>query len=296
VLTLRLGDSAVLVAPESGGAIAGWTRGPVRLLRMPRPDAVLHGDVHGMACFPLLPYANRIGQGQFDWDGRTYTLRRNLPGHPHSLHGVGWQRSWQIDALTDASIHMRLQYQPSDDGAKDWPFAFDAAQQIVLNEGGLRITLSLTNRHPTAVPAGLGLHPYFPRGTGASLRFDAAGVWLNDPTVMPRTHVAVPAAWDHASGQPIGSIALDNCFTNWPHRATITWDGHGIAIEADTLFHDLQVYTPPGEDFFCAEPVSHRPDAINTLRDHPGDPAGAADMRILACGESMAGSVLFRFI
>jgi aldose 1-epimerase len=286
MLTLRLGDSTVLVAPESGGAIAGWTRGPIRLLRTPLPDAVLRGDVHGMACFPLLPYANRIGQARFDWDGQTYHLRRNLPGHPHSLHGSGWQRPWQIEALSESSVSLRLQFHPSGGATEDWPFAFDAVQQISLNDIGLRITLSLTNRHATAVPAGLGLHPYFPRGTGAALRFDAAGVWLNDPTVLPLTYVAVPREWQHASGLTIGSLALDNCFTDWPHRASITWNGHGLAIEADALFSYLQVYTPPGEDFFCAEPVSHHPDAIN----RPGMPG----MHILASGESVGGSVLFR--
>ena len=31
------------------------------------------------------------------------------------------------------------------------------------------------------------------------------------------------------------------------------------------LFGHLIVYTPPGEDFFCVEPVSHMTDAINRM-------------------------------
>jgi len=42
----------------------------------------------------------------------------------------------------------------------------------------------------------------------------------------------------------------------------------------------LHIYAPPGEDFFCVEPVSHRPDALNAA-----DPA-AEGVRVLAPGKS----------
>ncbi|MDR3537891.1 MAG: aldose 1-epimerase [Acetobacteraceae bacterium] len=286
MITLRLKDCTLVVAPESGGATAGWTHGATRLLRMPLSAAVLHGDVHGMACFPLLPYANRIGQARFDWDGRPYQLRRNIPGQPHALHGVGWARPWQVEALTDTAIRLSLRHDPVGEAAADWPFAFTAEQRIALLPEGMRITLALTSAHDGPAPAGLGLHPYFPRGTGATLRFAADGVWRNDATVLPHERTAIPPEWDHAAGQAIGSTALDNCFTGWPRRAAMAWDTHKIAIEADVLFDHLQVYTPPGQDFFAVEPVSHAPDAIN----RPG-PDG---MRILAHGETLSGSVTFR--
>ncbi len=286
MITLRLNDATVVLAPESGAAVAGWTLGATRLLRMPLPAAVLHGDVHGMACFPLLPYANRVGQARFDWDGRTYQLRRNMPGQPHALHGVGWARPWQVEALTDTSIRLSLRHDPVGEAASDWPFAFTAEERIDLLPEGMRISLALTSRHATPAPAGLGLHPYFPRGTGATLRFAADGVWRSDATVLPRDHVAIPPEWDHSAGRVVGSVALDNCFTGWPRLASIAWDTHAIAIEADAPFDTLQVYTPPGQDFFAVEPVTHAPAALNR-RGQPG-------MRILANGETVSGSVLFR--
>lgn len=281
MLTLRLNEFTLVVAPESGAALAGWARGPVRLLRMPLVAAVLRGDVHGMGSFPLLPYANRIGQARFAWEGQHYAIRRNLPGHPHALHGVGWARPWQIEALSASSIDLSMQHEPDD----DWPFAFAASQQIELQPNGLRVTLSLTNRHTGPAPGGLGLHPYFPRGTGATLRFAAGGVWQNDATQLPRAHTSVPPDWDHVAGRPVGSVVLDNCFTAWPHQAILGWDTHSLAIEADALFDNLQVYTPPGQAFFAVEPVSHAPDAINR-----------GGMRALAPGETLRGSVIFRVI
>jgi aldose 1-epimerase len=319
VITLQCGNARALVAPDYGGAIAGWTIGPRRLFRMPLPAAVLLGDVHGMACFPLLPYANRIGNGQFVWQESRYDVRRNLPGHPHSLHGVGWQRPWQVAHLSDTDIELHLAFKPRPSTTDDWPFAFDATQQIALAEDGLRIGLRLTNRHGGPAPAGIGVHPYFPRGRAATLTFHADGVWQNDPTLLPRVHRALPQDWNHAAGRPVGSVVLDNCFTNWPCHASIAWDGYGVAIEADPVFSHLQVYTPRGEDFFCVEPVSHRPDAINDRTggepehreadaaaaaartasrglapDERADTVSTCSMTILQAGDSLEGSVLFR--
>lgn len=277
MITLTRGQGSVVVAPESGGAVAGWMHGPVRLLRMPLTEAVLQGDVHGMGYFPLLPYANRIGQGQFTWEGQRYQLRHNIPGHPHSLHGVGWARPWQIEALAEAAITLSLRHEPDD----DWPFAFEAEHRIELEPSGLRLSLSLTNRHAGPAPAGLGFHPYFPRGAGATLRFEAAQVWQTDASLLPSEKTAIPPDWDHRAGRPVGSLVLDNCFIGWPHRAEIAWPTHQLTIEADPLFGNLQVYTPPGQPFFAVEPVSHIPDEINR-----------GGMRALGTGQAITGSIL----
>lgn len=47
--------------------------------------------------------------------------------------------------------------------------------------------------------------------------------------------------------------------------------------------------TPPGTDFFCAEPVSHCTDAVDLAADGLGD----TGLRILAAGESLVATVHF---
>ena len=62
-----------------------------------------------------------------------------------------------------------------------------------------------------------------------------------------------------ARSRSVASEPLDNCFTGWNGEARIP----GPRIHADGIFGNLQVFTPAGADFFCVEPVSHVPDAIN---------------------------------
>src|SRR6185312_732531 len=215
MLMLRAGESSVVVAPEHGGSIVGWMHGRTPLLRRPAPDAIVSGDVRGFGCFPLVPFCNRIAHGRFAWQGRTYQLDRNFGDHPHAIHGVGWQDAWTVRRVSDSAATLCMVHDATGARAQRWPFAFAAEQHVALTEHGLSITLRITNHHPAPAPAGLGLHPYFPCAGVSELSFRAAGVWINDPSLLPVRHVAVPDDWDHATLRAVGSAALDNCFTDW---------------------------------------------------------------------------------
>jgi len=280
MLTLRAGESSVVLAPETGGALVGWTFSGAPVLRRALPEAIVQGNVRGLAGFPLLPFCNRIAWGRFRWDGLDYQLERNFGDHPHTIHGVGWQSGWTVESVSEAAASLGLQYHPD---PRRWPFAFAAALRFALTEQALHVTLRLTNRHSGPAPAGLGLHPYFPRSGFQDLRFRADGVWLSDANALPARHVPVPAEWDHSGGRRIGTVALDHCFTGWDGTVRLQGAGLSLTIEADAPL--LQVYTPEGQDFFCVEPVSHMPDAINRP-EHP--------MRVLGPGESMESGICFR--
>jgi aldose 1-epimerase len=160
----------------------------------------------------------------------------------------------------------------------------------MLTPAALHLGLTLRNLHRSPAPAGLGLHPYFPHNGGPRLRFNATHVWLNGANSLPSEPVAVPPEWDHSGGQRIGSAALDNCFAGWDGEAHFVWasDGPALRIEADAPFRHLIVYTPPGQDYFCVEPVSHMNDAINRM-----DSAAGHGLRTLAPGETLQGRVTF---
>lgn len=290
MLTLQAGDASLVLAPEIGGAIVGWTLGGTQLLRNSSPDAIVHRDVHGMACFPLVPFSNRIACGQFHWAGRDHALDRNLGDHPHAIHGVGWQAAWQVAAVSPDAATLTLTHHAIGEQVRHWPFAFEAEQRFALAADSMSVTLSITNRHPGPAPAGLGLHPYFPRSPDATLRFAAEQAWLNGEDMLPARRIEVPPAWDHRRGLAIGSAALDNCFAGWDGAASIAWSsGPTLSITASSLFRFLIVFTPPGQDFFCVEPVSHVTDAINRM-----DSTADHGLRILGPGEALQGDVTFR--
>jgi aldose 1-epimerase len=115
------------------------------------------------------------------------------------------------------------------------------------------------------MPAGLGFHPYFPAGPGARLQAGVTGVWMIDADVVPTTHVEGVWGPDWAAGAPTAVGALvDNCYTGWDGRAVFTTAaGETTVLRASPECRWLHVYSPPGADFACAEPVANRPDPFS---------------------------------
>ena len=110
-----------------------------------------------MACYPLVPYSNRIGGGVLPWNGAQFQLRCNAVREGHALHGVGWQRPWTVVAASGSSAVLELQHRAD----ADWPFDFWAQQTFAVDDAGLRMQLQMRNDDVRPAPAGLGWHPYF---------------------------------------------------------------------------------------------------------------------------------------
>jgi aldose 1-epimerase len=282
MLTLTAGASSIVVAPETGAGLTGWMLGRTPLTRRALPEATVGGDSHAMALFPLLPYCNRVGSARFVWRGTEYDLARNFGDSPHAIHGVGWQRSWTLQHTAPSAATLCLHHRAD----PSWPFAFEAEVTYALSVSGLSVALRLTNRHESAAPAGLGIHPYFPKEHDPALRFNATGAWENNGDCLPEQHGPVPPDWQHASFRLVAESRLDNCFTNWGGTAEIQAGPASLRIEASGIFRHLQVFTPHWADFFCVEPVTHIPDALNRP-DLPPDQS----MHVLAPGETLSGTI-----
>jgi aldose 1-epimerase len=286
VLNLGSEQTSIVIMPEAGAAIAGWTDAGTHVLRRALPGAVLSGNVRGLGCFPMLPYCNRIEDGRFSWNGVRYQLDPGFGDQRHALHGVGLRQRWNVQQASPEEIVLTLEHDAIDERGRHWPFPFSAMLVYRYSNNSLRVTLTVTNRHKEPAPLGIGLHPYFARPPGVTLQFEAGGVWMNGEEPLPRRHGLVPAEWDHSNARTIGDERLDNCFTNWTRRVQISGLAGGLTFEADDVFRHLQVYTPPDQDFFCVEPVSHVPNALN-LPDLSPDQA----MHVVQPGAALSGSI-----
>jgi aldose 1-epimerase len=255
-LTLRGGGWEVRLRPEVGGSLAGLTYQGRDILRT-MPDS--SASPLDAACFPLAPYCNRIRDGRFRFGGVEVALPPNFPPERHSIHGLSWQHPWRIESEAANKCVMVDEY----NGAHPWPWRYRVEQRVRLGEKGCAITLVLTNRGETPMPAGIGLHPYFRRGASARVRFTADHVLLSDPQHLP-TGVTAPADhfadFGHGAAPPAETV--DHCFAGWSGEATIEDEFGTITVTASGAPH-LHLYTPAGGSFLCCEPVSHTPDAPN---------------------------------
>jgi len=288
MVALRHGAMDCLIAPACGGSIAAWTLTragvPVDLFR-PASKAALAGDfAPDMACFPLIPFSNRVAGGRFTFQGRLVEMPTDF-GSPHRIHGHGWANPWRVEEQTRSSVRLGFRHR-----ADAWPWSYSATQTMTLDDDGLTVNLALVNESDRDMPAGFGLHPYFPKPAGTRVTAQLAGVWENDATILPSRRHALPPAWNFPQGVTMDGLVLDNGFTGWNGTAALEWPGLGLSLtlQAEGPFGHLLVYAPPGENYLCLEPVTHMTDALN----RPDEPD--AGVIALPPGERLTGSVRFR--
>lgn len=284
VINLSAGPMRAEVAPGIGGALLSLTRDGIDIMRPTLAAAVADGQVRRTACYPMLPYANRIADGRFLFAGRWHQIPRNTPDIAHPLHGLGWQRGWTVEDRGQAHVCLRLSHQPLADGQGAWPYAFTAWMEYRLDETGLDITLDLTNDSQDMAPAGMGLHPFFRRGAGTMLRFSSLSYWRSGADGLPE-RVVMPPDPDFRHGRHLDDSVVDGDFPGWAGIAHMTGSVQDllISLRADRIFGTLRVYTPAGRDFFAVEPVTHGANALNQPELPP--------MAILAPGAGLSGLV-----
>ena len=247
---LHAGALRLALRPDLGGAIAGLWHDGVPVLRSVEPEAL--GSPRGGACFALVPYSNRLGHRRFRWKGHDYTTQPNFPDSPHSLHGVGWRRPWQLVSSNAIEVVLGLHHEP--DG--DWPFAFEVRQYLTLSAQSLRIALVFTNVGAVAQPVGLGWHPYFPRRARSRLHVECAGRWEPDALQLPVRRVD-----QSGIDGDVAHMDFDHSFDGWRGAARVRDERFSLRLTSS--LDRLVVYTPPAREFFCVEPVSHLSNAIH---------------------------------
>lgn len=278
LLSLRAGRLAVDLAPQAGGSIARFAvEGAGDVLRPATAEALASGTGRDTACYPLVPYSNRIADGRLAFENQEFHLSPNWPGVRHPMHGDGWSHAWSVAHADVREAELVYEH----DGLEGWPFRYRARQRYRLDADRLAVGMSVENLEGRRVPAGLGLHPFFTRDDDTGLQCRVSGVWRTDPEVLPLEHVPVPPQWDFSRSRKVDGLDLDHCFDGWDGKAVIRWPGRAmrLTLSATEAFRHLVIYIPDGRSFFCVEPVSHA--------------NGQVGRHLLDAGATLAGEIAF---
>lgn len=283
VIRLEKDGLTVHVSPVGGAILSAHWHGIPFLAPTPAPG--LASQVFGSeACFPLVPFGNRIENNSFPFEGRSYPLQPNT-ADPLVLHGDGWLRRWTIQQHEPHGIVQRYRHEASAAS----PFDYEVTQTITVGDDCLSLSLDVVNRAPRRLPYGLGFHPYFPRTPTTRLLARAAHYWPEREYHLPGQCEPVPQDVDFSRAAPLPARWLNNAFGGWDGTASIEWPETGlvVSLEADDAFRFFTLYTPsPEAGYFCFEPMTHRPNA-----HHDQEAGGLAS---LAPGEKLAGTMTLR--
>lgn len=256
-------------ARKGGSIVAAFARHRGNTLAIMPDSREPHCDLPA-SCWIMAPYSNRIENGRFQFGDHSYALRR---GEEHSIHGDVWQRPWRITGQT--ATHLRLSFDSRDFDDFNWPWDFTLDADYELFENRFLSRLSLTNVAASAMPAGLGWHPYFNRRlteADCELRLQA-----RVDSVYPDAHDnRIPSGpvrpLDHREDFSVERAVpedelIDACFYGYRGGAGLHWPGTGLRLlfESSDLCKHLVLYTPPGKPWIALEPVSNANNGVNLL-------------------------------
>lgn len=275
----------------NGGALSriDWIRpgqdAPVSLLRPVEETALTTGDIGLVGCFPMVPFANRVENATFEFNGQKVNLPVSEKDAPHANHGFGCQSLWKIGTPHENRLRFTHDYENRDSG-----FVYHAWQELTAFDDRLEIEIGIEHKGDVPMPYGIGLHPWFPGGEDAYVRFGANVCFGTDKDVLPTTVTVIDVGRDFSDFKPIrNSKGLDVHYAGWDGHAELMWreKGVGLLIEADEVFGNLQFYIPMDGETFCVEPVSHVPNVHNRP-----DFAEYGNLRTLSNRDFLAGKVI----
>lgn len=275
-LSLESDRLRLRVSPRGGAVVDGYTNDGRPFLRPYRGKSAF--DVTDCACFPLVPIGNRVEANAFSFAGRRFALTPSA-FDPLYIHGDGWLGTWQV--ATQRQDLIELVFDRRAGGGA--PFAYRVRQTFWLTGVRLELAMSVTNTGETALPFGLGFHPYFPRTPFTTLLAPARDWWSERSGHLPGERIALSDDVNFSTSRRLPQRWLNNGFEGWNRVARIVWleQKLGLDIEATPALGRYVLYAPDSDrSFFCFEPMSHTPNALQYVDT---DPMG---LRILSPGEN----------
>jgi aldose 1-epimerase len=181
-------------------------------------------------------------------------LEPNLP--PSAIHGLGFDKSWEIVERTDNTIAMLCAL-----SGLGWPFGGRALQKLTLGANSLELGLEVGG-YTRAGPAGLGWHPWFarPQRGHLELHVDSSEVLVLDANGVPTGEVRrVTPSEDLRAGPPLGDRRLDHVYVRTKGPAMVRWPDLELRIAFDGSLQTVVVHTPV--EGVCVEPQTMWPNA-----------------------------------
>jgi aldose 1-epimerase len=274
------------VIVEVGGGLRRYLTGDGDRLDGYGRDEVCSGG-RGQA---LIPWPNRVRDGRYEFDGRSFQLALTEPEAGNAIHGLARWANWHpvSHAEDRLVVEYRLHPQPG------WPAVLDLRIEYALGPGGLSVTTVATNSGRDACPYGAGFHPYMTLGTDTidELVLQAPGrsyLESDERGIPTGVHAAGATCFDFTQPRVIGANQLDTGFTDLIRdddglaRVRLrTADGErGVNLWLDGAYRYLMLFT--GDTLapaarrrgLAAEPMTCAPNALASgqglIRLEPGE-------------------------
>jgi aldose 1-epimerase len=282
-ITIAVGDQQAVVV-EVGGGLRSYSASGQELIDGYRADE-MSSSGRGQV---LIPWPNRLQDGNYEFDGRRHQLPLNEPERKNAIHGLVRWATWTTAEQKPHRAVMEYVLYPQ----PGYPFTLGISVEYALSDSGLTVRTTATNLGTVPCPYGSGAHPYLTLGVPAiddlMLRAPGRTVLRPDQRGLPIGKEAVKGTqYDFQQSRLIGSTKLDHAFTDLERdqegfaRVELRDPSRGtqVSLWVDRSYPYLMLFTgdalPSGSRRSLAiEPMTCPPNAFRTgealVRLEPG--------------------------
>ncbi|WP_018143844.1 aldose 1-epimerase family protein [Alloscardovia criceti] len=182
--TIRAGEYTAVIT-EQGAALErfDWAGKEITVPRNPQEP------IHACSGQILIPYPNRIEDGEYEFEGKSYAFPIDEHDRHNSIHGLGYRSAWKLESLSTNSVSLTWRTP----NMANYPFDLFVTTTYTLSEDkGLEIQVEAYNNGSSNAPWALATHPWLANGkhgtTTEEMDADNGACRLSIPA---QTHVQV---------------------------------------------------------------------------------------------------------
>lgn len=258
VLKNDASDTFAIISLKNGAHLEFLKFNSVDVIQHPKQSEYKHNFASAI----LFPFTNRIEDGIYNFNGKTYTLECNKAGENNAIHGLVHDKFFELIESEQTSDYatVLLRYTETNPIA-GFPFKYQIDITYTLLANQFLIDISVKNCDTSSFPFALGWHPYFvTRDVSKSMiRFSPKQHIINNANF-------VPERFEHFKKNELhfNNGFYDDCYELKDAKVYFETPEYQLKIESTTAPNYLQVYTNSIETHLVAiEPMTAPANCFN---------------------------------
>lgn len=210
----------------------------------------------------LFPFANRINEGQFNFNGSNYKLQCNEKQLNNAIHGLVYNKAFLVDELKKFENHAEIKlYYEELNPPTGYPFKFRVELTYKLTNEFLSLKINVINLDDKKLPFTVGWHPYF-----KSVDLDKSKIQFDCIKKIKCNKNNIALGFEPFNSKMPLSLRkrrFDDAFVLENPDVKFFTPEYDLVLKSSEKESFLQLYTPMNTNAIAIEPMTGVSDSFN---------------------------------
>ncbi len=211
----------------------------------------------------LFPFAGRVKNNQYNFQGNSYNLMTNQKGESMALHGFVYNKTFEVVASTleEQYAAVSLKYIESEETA-GFPYKYSITLNYKFTQSSVDLDVLVANEDAKPFPFSIGWHPYF---RSSNLQESVIKLESNEQIVFGKDMTPNGTEYIQTSEINLANKKLDNGYLLNNKVAQFITPDYKLNISSNASSEQyLQLYTPENDSNIIAiEPLTAPANSFN---------------------------------